>query len=105
MPGSVVHVGAVVTCSHAGQAHPTAPVTRVLVSGQPVATIASPYVVTGCTLASSGSLPCVTGQWTAGAVRVKALGAPVVVQGGASICVPTGTPMVALTVQPRVVAT
>lgn len=105
MAGAIVHAGAVVTCSHGGQAHPTAPVARVLVSGQPVATVASPYVVTGCTLATPGSSPCVTGQWTAGAVRVMALGAPVVVQGVASICLPTGTPMVALTVQSRVVAT
>ncbi|MGY2012123.1 hypothetical protein ACW9HC_34565 [Nocardia gipuzkoensis] len=105
MPGPIVHVGAVVTCSHAGQAQPTAPVPRVLVSGQPVVTIASPYVVVGCTLAASGSPSCVTAQWTAGAVRVTALGAPVVIQGGQSTCVPTGTPLLALTVQPRVVAT
>ena len=105
MPGPIVHVGAVVTCSHAGQAQPTAPVPRVMVSGQPVVTIAFPYAVAACSLASSGSPPCVTGQWIAGAVRVMALGQPVVIQSGQSTCVPTGTPMIPVTVQPRVIAT
>jgi hypothetical protein len=103
MPGPIVHLGAVVTCTHAGPATPTAPVPRVLVSGQPVVTLASPYAVTGCALASSGS-PCVTGQWVAGAARVLALGVPVAVQAGQSVCVPTGTPMLPTTVQPRVIA-
>jgi hypothetical protein len=105
MPGPIVHLGAVVTCSHAGPATPTSPVPRVLVSGQPVVTLASPYVVTGCALASSGSPPCVTGQWVAGAVRVLALGVPVAIQAGQSVSAPTGTPMLPTTVQPRVIAT
>lgn len=104
MPGPIVHVGATVTCSHAGQAQPTAPMPRVMVSGQPVVTIASPYVVAGCTLASVPSPPCVTGQWIAGAVRVLALGQPVVIQSGQSTCVPTGTPLLPITVQARVIA-
>jgi hypothetical protein len=47
----------------------------------------------------------VTGQWVAGSVRVLALGVPVAVQAGQSVCVPTGTPMVPVFAQPRVVAT
>jgi hypothetical protein len=105
MPGPIVHLGAVVTCSHAGPAQPTAPVPRVLVGGQPVVTLSSPYVVTGCSLATTSTPPCVTGQWIAGATRVLVLGVPVVVQGGQSTCVPTGTPLLPVTVQPRVVAT
>jgi hypothetical protein len=104
MPGPVLHAGATVTCTHAGPAQPTAPVPRVLVSGQPVATLATPYVVTGCSLSGSGTPPCVTAQWVAGAVRVLALGQPLAVQGGQSVCVPTGTPLLPLVVQPRVVA-
>ena len=38
MPGPILHLGATVTCSHGGQAQPTAPNPRVLVSGQPVVT-------------------------------------------------------------------
>ena len=47
-----------------------------LVSGQPVVTIATPYVVTGCALTGTPTPPCVTGQWLAGAVRVLAGGVP-----------------------------
>ena len=35
MPGFLLHVGATVLCAHGGQAQPTAPNPRVLVSGQP----------------------------------------------------------------------
>jgi len=98
-------MGAVVTCSHAGQAQPTAPAPRVLVSGQPVVTVASPYVVAGCALTGTPNPPCVTGQWIVGAVRVLVLGQPVVIQSGQSVCAPTGTPMLPVTVQPRVMAT
>lgn len=105
MPGPVVHLGATVTCSHAGPATPTAPFPRVLVSGQPVVTLASPYAVTGCALTGTGAPPCVTGQWVVGALRVLAGGAPLVVQSGTSITTPTGTPMLPLVVQPRVMAT
>ncbi|HET8660286.1 MAG TPA: hypothetical protein VFM55_14970 [Micromonosporaceae bacterium] len=104
MPGPIVHLGATVTCSHAGPAQPTSPVPRVLVSGQPVVTVASPYAVAGCALSGTSTPPCVTAQWVAGATRVLALGVPVAVQAGQSVCTPTGTPLLPVTVQPRVVA-
>src|SRR5271166_1727505 len=50
MPGPILHMGAVVTCAHGGQAVPTAPSPNVLVSGMPVVTIAAPYAVAGCAL-------------------------------------------------------
>jgi hypothetical protein len=100
-----MHLGAVVLCAHAGTAQPTAPVPRVLVGGQPVVTLATPYAIAGCTLAASGGPFCVTGQWVAGAVRVLALGVPVAVQAGQSVCIATGTPMIPVFAQPRVVAT
>ena len=37
MPGPLLHLGATVLCAHGGQATPSAPVPRVQVSGQPVA--------------------------------------------------------------------
>jgi len=104
MPGPVVHLGATITCAHAGQATPTAPFPRVMVSGQPVVTLSTPYVVAGCALTGSPTPPCVTGQWIVGAVRVLAGGTPVAVQSGSSITTPTGTPMLPLVVQPRVLA-
>jgi hypothetical protein len=99
-----MHVGAVVMCAHAGTAQPTAPVPRVLVRGQPVVTIATPYAIAGCTLAAASAPFCVTGQWVVGATRVLATGVPVAVQTGTSVCVPTGTPMVPVFAQPRVTA-
>jgi hypothetical protein len=78
----------------------------VLVSGQPVATIAAPYAIAGCAFVPpAGNGPCVTGQWVVGAVRVLALGQPLALMTGASTCVPTGTPMLPLVAQPRVLAT
>ncbi len=106
MPGPVLHVGATVLCSHGGQATPTAPVPRVLVSGQPVTTIAAPYAVAGCAFAPpSGNGPCVTGQWLVGSVRVVAMGQPLVLMTGTSTCAPTGTPMLPTAAQTRVIAT
>jgi hypothetical protein len=103
MPSPALHSGAVVLCSHAGPAQPLAPFPRVLLTGQPVVTLASLYAVTGCGLSTTSTPPCVTGQWLSGAVRVLAGGAPVAVVTGASTCVPTGTPLLPTTVQPRVV--
>ena len=106
MPGFVVHQGAVVTCMHGGQAQPVAPNPRVLVSGLPVATLATPYVVAGCPfVAPGGNGPCVSAQWVVGATRVLVGGAPLVVQGSQAVCVPTGTGLVVITTQTRVVAT
>jgi hypothetical protein len=43
----------------------------VLVSGQPSVTMAAPYVIAGCPFNVSGApVPCVTGQWVVGAVRL-----------------------------------
>lgn len=105
MPGPILHVGAVVACMHGGKADPTTPFPRVLVSGQPIATQASPYAIVGCSLSGSGTPPCATAQWTMAATRVLAGGMPVIVQGGQAACTPTGTGLLPTTVQPRVVAT
>lgn len=106
MPGSILHLGATVLCSHGGQATPTASVARVLVNGQPVATMAVPYAVAGCAFVPpAGNGPCTTAQWTAGATRVFALGQPVAIATGMSTCIPTATPLMPVAFQPRVIAT
>jgi hypothetical protein len=103
MPGFLVHMGTTVMCMHGGQAMPTAPNPRVLVGGQPVATISAPYTVAGCAFVPpSGNGPCVTAQWVVGATRVLAGGVPVVVQSSQAICTPTGTPLQILVTQVRV---
>ena len=105
MPAPALHLGAVVLCSHGGTATPAAPFPRVLLSGQPVVTLASPYVIAGCALTGTPNPPCVTGQWLVGAVRVLAGGVPVALMSGSSTCIPTGTPMLPLSAQPRVLVT
>ena len=93
-------------CSHGGQAVPTAPSPRVLVSGMPIATIAAPYAVAGCAFVPpAGNGPCVTAQWVVGAVQVTSEGQPVAIMTGTAICVPTGTPLLPVVAQTRAVAT
>jgi len=103
MPGFLVHVGAQVMCAHGGQAQPTAPNPRVLVSGKPTVLTTPPYVVAGCALppppAANG--PCVTAQWLVGSTRVLSNGQPLVVQSSQAICAPTGTPLIILVTQTR----
>ena len=105
MPGPILHLGATVTCAHGGQATPTVPMPRVLVGGQPVTTIAAPYLVAGCPFPPVSGGPCVTGQWVVGATRVLAGGVPVVIQTGSAVCAPTGVPLLPLVAQVRAVAT
>jgi hypothetical protein len=105
VPGFVLHVGATVMCAHGGQAQPTVPNPRVLVSGQPTVTQSTPYVIAGCPFVPPAAGPCVTAQWVVGATRVFASGVPVLVQSSQAICAPTGTPLLILVTQTRVVAT
>jgi hypothetical protein len=105
MPGSLLHVGATVLCSHAGQAQPTVPYPRVLVSGQPIVLQTTPYVVAGCTFppppAANG--PCVTAQWVSGSTRILANGVPILLLSSQAICAPTGTPLIPSITQTRVI--
>jgi hypothetical protein len=105
MAGFLLHVGATVMCSHGGQATPTAPNPRVLVTGQPTVLITAPWVVAGCPLVPPPLPPCVTAQWVTGTVRVMSNGQPLVVQSGQAVCVPTGTPLIPVVMQTRVSAT
>jgi hypothetical protein len=105
MPAPVLHLGATVLCTHAGQATPLAPFPRVTVSAQPVVTLTSPYAIAGCALSTTSTPPCGTGQFVMGAARVLAGGAPVTTLISQSVCTPTGTPMLPAMAQTRVLAT
>jgi hypothetical protein len=85
---------------------PTVPSPRVMVSGMPIATIAAPYTVAGCAFVPPvGNGPCVTAQWIVGAVQVLSEGQPVAILTGVATCVPTGTPLMPVMAQMRVLAT
>ncbi len=105
MPAPILHLGATITCMHGGPAQPLSPFPRVMVSGQPVVTLATPYAVSACSLTGSGAPPCITAQWVVGAMRVMAGGMPVITQTSQAICTPTGTGLLPMVAQTRVLAT
>lgn len=103
MPGTLLHVGATVLCAHAGQATPTTPNPRVLVSGQPTVTLTTPYVVAGCVLPPppGANGPCVTAQFVSSATKVLSNGVPLLLLDSQAICAPSGTPLVITATQTR----
>ena len=106
MPGFLLHMGATVLCMHAGQAQPTAPNPRVKVGGQLIVTQTAPYSVAGCPFVVGPSpSPCVTAQWVTGATRVRAGGAPVLLQDSQAVCAPNGTGVNIVVTQVRVKGT
>ncbi|MFA0811113.1 hypothetical protein [Microbulbifer epialgicus] len=106
MSGPLLHLGATVTCSHGGQALPTGPSKRVQVSGQPAVTQASPWTVAGCGFVPpGGNGPCASATYVVAAARVLIEGQPAVLQSSISVCAPTGTPLISVQAQPRVLGT
>ncbi len=108
MPGFLLHQGATILCSHAGQAQPTVVNPRVTVSGMPTVFLSGPYIVAGCALppppAANG--PCVTAQYMIGSVRVTSMGQPLLLFDSQAICTPTGTPLLPpVATQVRVIGT
>jgi hypothetical protein len=105
MPGFLLHVGATVMCAHGGQAQPTSPNPKVLVSGQPIVTMPAPFAVAGCVFNLSGApSPCVTANWVTAATRVTSNGMPVLLLDSQAICVPNGTPLIISATQTKVTA-
>lgn len=114
MPGFLLHTNAAMTCTHGAPAQLPPAQPRVLVSGQPVATMAGMIAVAGCpfTLPNGKPQPCVTVKWLMPATRVLIAGAPALLQpapgAGPGLCqspeqIPQGPPIVTA-VQPRVIA-
>ena len=107
MPGFLLHVGATVLCSHAGQAQATVPNPRVTVSGQPTVAMTSPFAVAGCTFppppAANG--PCVSAQFITAATRITSNGQPLLLFDSQALCAPTGTPLLITVTQTRVTGT
>jgi hypothetical protein len=104
MPGRLVQQGATVMCAHGGRSTPTAPNPRVRVSGAAVVSLSAPWTVAGCPLPPVSGGPCATATWTAGTVRVRSSGQPLVVQTGTATCAPTGVPLQVTVTQMRVQA-
>ena len=108
MPGFLLHVNAVMQCTHAAPATIAPSQPRVLVSGQPVATMASVISVAGCLFqipfgVGTKPQPCVLVKWVMPSTRFLIMGVPVaLVPGpgpGPGICqsieqIPAGPPIV-----------
>ncbi len=104
MPGFLLQVGATVICAHGGQAQPTAPNPRVLLSGAPSVLMTMPWAVAACPFVPPAPGPCVTAQWLVGTTRVTSNAQPLLVQSSQAICAPTGAPLLPLVMQTRVSA-
>lgn len=104
MAGFLLHQGATVLCSHAGQAIPSVPNPRVMVSSQPTVLLSAPWIIAGCPLVPPPLPPCVSAQWVMGTLRVTSLGQPLIVQSGVAISIPNGTPLLPVVMQTRVSA-
>lgn len=103
MSGMLFHVGATAMCPHAGQMTVASSNTKVMVSGQPVATMSDTFTIAGCVFAPGGAAhPCVTTQWLTPATRVQVNGQPVILQTSSGLCkaadqAPQGAPLVVVT--------
>lgn len=101
MAAFILHLGATVMCMHGGQAQPVITNPRVRVSGQPIVSQTSAYTIAACPFLPPPPGPCVTAQWVTAAVRVRASGVPVLLQGSQAVCVPTGTGLNVVATQMR----
>ena len=86
MPGLLLHVGATMQCTHFGVATIAPSQARVLVSGQPIATMASVIAVAGCPFMIPGTppipQPCVLVKWLMPSVRFLVSGQPAALTPG-----------------------
>jgi len=107
MPGFLLHADATVQCTHGGQAQSPSPDSRVKVNGQAIVTQLPPFTVSACpfTTPAGNPLPCVTGNWTTAATRVKASSKPVLLQNSQATTVPNGVPLNIISAQTRVKGT
>lgn len=105
MPGFLLHAGATVLCAHAGKSEPTVVNPRVLVNGMPTVTVAAPWIVAGCPFPVASGGPCVTATFVTCATRVTSNGQPLLLIDSQAICAPTGTPLLPVATQTRVVGT
>ncbi len=115
MPGFLLHVGAVLQCTHGVPATVPPMQARVLVTGQPVAPFSSVITVAGCpfTVPVAVPQPCLTVKWLMPSTRVLVMGQPAAVAAGPgpgpALClsatmIPAGPPIIS-TIQVRVIAT
>lgn len=101
MPGFVYTVGTMAMCPHGGQVTVIPSNSRVLIMGQPAATVSDVFLIAGCafTVPPGKPQPCVKVQWLVPASRVLVNGQPVILQSSVGLCqspeqIPQGAPLI-----------
>lgn len=92
-------------CPHGGTVMPMPTTLRVTLNRQPVLVLGDPMVIAGCAFTMGGPpMPCVTAQATSGALRVKALGKPVLLIDSVvqTMATTPGLPVLTTSTQTRV---
>ncbi len=103
MASPILNIGATIACAHGGTGSAAVASSRVHIAGLPIATIATLYKIASCPFGPpSGNGPCVSGKWSRERARVMSEGNSVAILDGTGICVPTGSPLLALAAQRRV---
>jgi hypothetical protein len=114
MPGAILNQGSIVQCAHAAPAQPTPSPQRVSILSQPVVTLATVYVISGCTNNSAPPnpvqappappppYPCASASFTSAAKRVTTMGVPLLLLDSQALCTPTGREARPVQAQPRV---
>jgi hypothetical protein len=103
MPDLLYHVGATAICPHSGQVTVISTNSRVLVSGQPVATMGDTFLIAACPFAVGPKpQPCVKVQWLVPATRIFINGQAAILKTSTGICqsaeqIPQGPPIVVAT--------
>jgi hypothetical protein len=99
----LLNAGATAMCPHAGPLQIVPGQAKVLLGGQPAATVSDQFTITGCpfTTPVPKPQPCVTATF-APAVKVLLSGTPAVLKGGGIVCqsaeqIPQGPPSVTAT--------
>jgi Domain of unknown function (DUF4280) len=107
VPGQLFHVGAQAMCPHGAQVSTVSSNSKVLVGGQPVATVSDTFTIAGCPFQipvgpGTKPQPCVKVQWLVPATRVLVNGQPPILSTSAGLCqsaeqIPQGPPSVSTT--------
>jgi len=111
MGSPLFHVGATAICPHGGQITTVPGSPRVLLSGQPAASMSDQFLIAGCafTVPPGMPQPCLMVQWLVPATRVTLNGQPAILASSTGLCqsavqIPGGPPNVVVT-QLRVTGT
>jgi hypothetical protein len=99
----LVHDKATGKCSHGASAKPLIGNPRVKLDGQPVVTVASPFVISNCqNVVGTMKFPCILGVFAKGATRVKVMGLPVLLDTSTATNFPTAVSTKITSTQSRV---